>query len=92
MNPERSFDMHHTGMAWPDILFVPTLLVRRTTVHMHNGTYFSKLKRKDKGLKDNLTHIEFAPTKEITGKKLRLKRQLCTCRVAPTKEITGKIL
>ena len=53
-------------------------------------TYFSKLKRKDKGLKDNLTHIEFAPTKEITGKKLRLKRQLCTCRVAPTKEITGK--
>ena len=34
-------------------------------------TYFSKLKRKDKGLKDNLTHIEFAPTKEITGKKIK---------------------
>ena len=32
-------------------------------------TYFSKL-IKDKDLKNNLTLIQFAPTKEITGKIL----------------------
>ena len=34
MNPTKSFDMHHICLASPHTLFVPTLLVRCTTVSL----------------------------------------------------------